>query len=244
MTDASDRAAAADVRLTELFTAHHRQVVAYVARRTRPLGDQAVAQDVASEVFALAWRRLSDPTAPRPNAPGRAPGPSAPGPSAPGPSAPGPSAPGRSTPGRGPTIGLPWLLTAAGNVLNQRTRDDARRTAREERAMTDRAMAPRPSASTDPADALALSELVARTLDRMDSADRELLLLRIWDELSFADAAAVLGCSPGAARVRWLRARRKFADLLTREEPDPDSYRAVAAARTIALNVVPNGDPR
>ena len=235
MTDASDRAAAADVRLTELFTAHHRQVVAYVARRTRPLGDQAVAQDVASEVFALAWRRLSDPTAPRPNAPGR---------SAPGRSAPGSSAPGRSTPGRGPTIGLPWLLTAAGNVLNQRTRDDARRTAREERAMTDRAMAPRPSASTDPADALALSELVARTLDRMDSADRELLLLRIWDELSFADAAAVLGCSPGAARVRWLRARRKFADLLTREEPDPDSYRAVAAARTIALNVVPNGDPR
>ena len=235
MTDASDRAAAADVRLTELFTAHHRQVVAYVARRTRPLGDQAVAQDVASEVFALAWRRLSDPTAPRPNAPGR---------SAPGRSAPGSSAPGRSTPGRGPTIGLPWLLTAAGNVLNQRTRDDARRTAREERAMTDRAMAPRPSASTDPADALALSELVARTLDRMDSADRELLLLRIWDELSFADAAAVLGCSPGAARVRWLRARRRFADLLTREEPDPDSYRAVVAARTIALNVVPNGDPR
>lgn len=193
----------AEQRLTDLFTAHHRQVVAYVARRTRPLGDQAVAQDVAAEVFALAWQRLSGP-------------------------------PTSSSP-----IALPWLLVAAGNVLHQRQRDDARRSAREERAMTDRAIAP-PSAaaSTDPADALALSELVARALDRMAPDDRELLLLRVWDELSFAEAAAVLGCSPGAARVRWLRARRRFAAELTREERDPDP------STSIPLSVTPNGDPR
>lgn len=189
MPDRSAGSDHAEQRLTAMFTAHHRQVEAYVARRTRPLGDHAVAQVVAAEVFTLAWRRLSDP------APTNGP----------------------------PAISLPWLLATAGNVLSQWTRDDARRSAREERAMTDRAMAPRSSrANTDPADALALSEQVARALDRMAPADRELLLLRVWDELSFAEAAQVLGCSPGAARVRWLRARRRFAAELTREEHDSD----------------------
>ena len=89
--------------------------------------------------------------------------------------------------------------------------------------MTDRAMMPEPSrATTDPADALALSEQVARALDRMEPGDRELLLLRVWDELSFAEAAAVLGCSPGAARVRWMRARRRFAAALMREDGEVD----------------------
>lgn len=188
MTEATPSAETAESRLTELFTAHHGRVVAYVARRSRPLGDLALAQDVAAEVFVLAWQRLSDPpdvTGLRPHA----------------------------------GIDLPWLLTSAGNILSHRARSDARRSAREERAMTDRAMRPR-STSTDPAEVLALSEQVARALDRMEPSDRELLLLRVWDELSFAEAARVLGCSPGAARVRWLRVRRRFADALTREDPD------------------------
>ena len=65
--------------------------------------------------------------------------------------------------------------------------------------------------SVDPADALALSEQVTRALDRLPAGDRELLLLRVWDDLSFAETGQVLGCSTGAARVRWMRARRRFA---------------------------------
>ena len=59
-------------------------------------------------------------------------------------------------------------------------------------------------------------------LEAAPGSDRELLILRVWDGLSFAEAAQVLGCSPGAARVRWLRVRRRFAAELTREDPDPE----------------------
>src|SRR5262249_14322169 len=144
-------AVSAEQRLTDLFTAHHRQVVAYAARRTRPIGDQAVAQDVASDVFALVWRRLSGADDP---------------------------------PGDVPDPALPWLLVTARHMLSQRVRDDARRSAREERVMADRALGP--GAIVEPTDAMALAEQVAAALDRLTDDDRELLLLRVWDELSFA----------------------------------------------------------
>lgn len=171
----------ADQRITALFNAHHDRVVAYAARRTHPPGDQAVAQDVAGEVFRIAWQRVA------------------------------------GGPGCGDELTLPWLLVTASNVLSQRTRDEARRAAREDRAAADRALRPALS-SVDPADALALSEQVTRALDRLPAGDRELLLLRVWDDLSFAETGQVLGCSTGAARVRWMRARRRFADALTAEE--------------------------
>lgn len=111
--------------------------------------------------------------------------------------------------------------------------------------MTDRAMVPEPNrAATDPADALALSEQVARALDRMQPGDRELLLLRVWDELSFAQAAAVLGCSPGAARVRWLRARRRFAAALMHEDGDWEPAPGPAASMPAIPLTVTEGDAR
>ena len=113
--------------------------------------------------------------------------------------------------------------------------------------MTDRATgAGRTSSATDPADALALSEQVARALDRLEADDRELLLLRVWDELPFADVAAVLGCSPGAARVRWLRARRRFATALTREDEDPatDSSPPEPGVIPLPLTTTRAGDAR
>jgi RNA polymerase sigma-70 factor (ECF subfamily) len=176
----------AEQRLTGLFAAHHGQVVAYVARRTRPPGDTTLAEDIASEVFTVVWRRLS--------------------------------ASSDAESGALPEPALPWLLTTARNVLRQRVRDDSRRVGREERAGTDRAFGPH---QTDSAEAHALADEVARALDRLRPDDRELLLLRVWDDLSFADAAQVLGCSVGAARVRFLRARRRFAVELTDGAPDP-----------------------
>ena len=199
----------AEQELTALFEAHHRQVVGYVARRTRPAGDLALAQDVAADVFTIAWQHLCAP---------------------------------RQSGDVTPTIGLPWLLVTAGHVLSQHVRDTTRRVAREERAMTDRATAPHNSPDTiGPADVQALSAQVANALDRMAPADRELLLLRVWDELSFAQAAEVLGCSPGAARVRWLRARRRFAAALTRESDLDPLDPAAALPSPIPI---PEGDRR
>lgn len=52
--------------------------------------------------------------------------------------------------------------------------------------------------------------VVRRALAGLAEMDRELLLLTIWDGLSSVEAAQVLGISPGAARVRLHRARRRL----------------------------------
>jgi RNA polymerase sigma factor (sigma-70 family) len=55
-------------------------------------------------------------------------------------------------------------------------------------------------------------ELLHRALGRLDREDREVLLLSRLQELSFAEVAAVLECSVGAARVRAHRALRTLRD--------------------------------
>ena len=58
-----------------------------------------------------------------------------------------------------------------------------------------------------------------------DEADRQIVLLRHFEHLSTADAAAALGLSKPAAGMRYLRAMRRLRDLL---EPgfDPASEAA------------------
>lgn len=55
-----DQHDARQARFQDIFIAHQRAVVAYVARRTWPPGDWHTAEDVASAVFVTAWRRLDD----------------------------------------------------------------------------------------------------------------------------------------------------------------------------------------
>lgn len=72
----------------------------------------------------------------------------------------------------------------------------------------------------EPTDEAALVALAA--LGALDEEDRELLMLVGWDGLDAAGAGAVLGCSPGAARIRLHRARRRLeAEIanLSGEEP-------------------------
>ena len=52
---------------------------------------------------------------------------------------------------------------------------------------------------------------VAEVLVRLREQDREVLMLSYWDELTTAELAQTLGCSPAAAAVRLHRARRAFA---------------------------------
>ena len=73
---------------------------------------------------------------------------------------------------------------------------------------------------TGPSAALSRRERAARVraaLDRLPERDREILVLRYLEDLSTAEAAAVLGCSEGAAKVRLLRAVRRLRDLLDGE---------------------------
>jgi RNA polymerase sigma-70 factor, ECF subfamily len=73
---------------------------------------------------------------------------------------------------------------------------------------------PSPSRQARLADARAR---VRTALDALPERDREVLVLRYLEGLSTAEAAAVMGVSEGAARVRHLRAIERLRNLLSGE---------------------------
>lgn len=115
---------------------------------------------------------------------------------------------------------LAWLLTTARWVLS-----DAARSGRRRDGLLSRL--PTPPHEPDPAPAVADALDVRRALARLSDGDQEVLRLVEWDQLSHAEAAAVLGCSVAALSVRLRRARARFARALT-SEPTPDRPPPVA----------------
>jgi RNA polymerase sigma-70 factor (ECF subfamily) len=103
---------------------------------------------------------------------------------------------------------LPWLYGVARRVLANELRGDRRRGALVERAGS--AQAP---AAVDAAGDVPLVQALAR----LGARDRELLLLTAWEGLSPAEAAAAMGCSRAAVRVRLHRARKRLATELEQE---------------------------
>lgn len=85
----------------------------------------------------------------------------------------------------------------------------------------------------DRIDALARRGQLRAALDGLSGTDRELLLLVAWEELTPAQAAAVLGISPVAARSRLHRARQRAGKALRGAGVAPAS--TPAAARTTEL---------
>lgn len=65
------------------------------------------------------------------------------------------------------------------------------------------------------AEALAadLRERVAATLRRLGPRDQEILWMRHYDQLTFREAAEVLGITENAATVRYVRALQRLRDL-------------------------------
>ncbi|MBU6221346.1 MAG: sigma-70 family RNA polymerase sigma factor [Planctomycetes bacterium] len=59
-----------------------------------------------------------------------------------------------------------------------------------------------------------LERRFAAAVEQLDEADREIVLLRHFEHLSTADAAAALGLSKPAAGMRYLRAMRRLRVLL------------------------------
>ena len=107
---------------------------------------------------------------------------------------------------------LPWLLAVARNLWRNERRRQARHGEFVRRLAT---IPPSPApAAEDPAVA-AEDGAVFAALATLPEPDRELLLLVAWEGLTVAGAARVLGCSPGAARVRLHRARGRLARELT-----------------------------
>jgi RNA polymerase sigma-70 factor (ECF subfamily) len=103
----------------------------------------------------------------------------------------------------------PWLFgIAAKAVLNQQ------RAAARQISLRDKLVALTPEPVDGRHDTGASSARVRAALARLRPAEQELLRLVEWDQLSVDEAAAALGCSAGALRVRLHRARRHFAAQL------------------------------
>ena len=109
---------------------------------------------------------------------------------------------------------LPWLLVTAGNLA----RNHGRLAQRYRKVL---ARMPRDSDGADASVIVGERDLAVRragalgdALDRLPAKDAQLIALTAFDEISITDAAAVLGISPGAARVRLHRARLRLQDLI------------------------------
>lgn len=149
-----------------LFTRCWTDVLRFCLRRATSDAD---AEEAATEVFAIAWRRLDDVPPP-------------------------------------PEDRL-WLFGVARNVLANQQRGERRRSRLLERLRAEPAdVVPEPRLPSDGAAATALRALSA--------ADRELLLLVGWEELSVAEVADVLGVPAPVVSRRLHRARKKFAAQL------------------------------
>jgi DNA-directed RNA polymerase specialized sigma24 family protein len=57
-------------------------------------------------------------------------------------------------------------------------------------------------------------ELVRQALDRLPARQREVLLLRYYEDLSEAEIATRLGCAPGTVKSSAARALRALRDML------------------------------
>lgn len=112
---------------------------------------------------------------------------------------------------------VPWLFGVARNVVRNHRRAAGRRAALAQRVAP---VSPAPPPDDPSDDALLLAALAT-----LHDDDQEILRLVAWDEVAVADLGLALGCSSGAARVRLHRARRRFADAVTRAENETRSGR-------------------
>jgi RNA polymerase sigma factor (sigma-70 family) len=110
----------------------------------------------------------------------------------------------------------PWLLAIAANEARNRRRAAGRREHLAVRAAGERAVAAAPSTET-----LALAADrdagLRAALARLGGADREVLWLRYFAELSEAETAAALGCRHGTVKSRTSRALARLRQELEAE---------------------------
>ena len=73
------------------------------------------------------------------------------------------------------------------------------------------------NANADPAQLLEQGQIIAlieQALGRLPARQREAFLLRYWEELDVAEAAAAMGCSEGSVKTHCSRAVHALAEML------------------------------
>lgn len=102
-----------------------------------------------------------------------------------------------------------WLFGVARRVLANQRRSTARREGLRARLAED-GQGPAPL----PADERGEDAGLWVALAALSPEDREVLLMRAWDELAVQEIAVVLGCTPNAVSLRLHRARGRLRDAL------------------------------
>lgn len=115
-----------------------------------------------------------------------------------------------------------WLFGIARHLMLNARRGERRRTALQVR-IADTAFV---RTATDDADVVASRVDLARAWRLLATQHQEALALSVWDDLTSAEAATVLGISPVAYRLRLSRARRALralTDHLAEPVPAPST---------------------
>ncbi len=110
------------------------------------------------------------------------------------------------------TSALPWLFGVANNVVR-----NADRSLRRYRSALDRIPVPANGMSSeeDAMERLRAQEALASALEAMSAlrqGEQDVVLLVLWSEFSYVDAATALGIPVGTVRSRLASARAKFKD--------------------------------
>ncbi|MFC4059428.1 RNA polymerase sigma factor [Planomonospora corallina] len=107
----------------------------------------------------------------------------------------------------------PWLYGIASNLISGHRRAETRRLRALARQAPERA-AGFEERSAERVTADLLRPALAAALTRLSSAERDLLLLVAWAELSYEEAAEALGIPVGTVRSRLSRTRTKIRRFL------------------------------
>jgi RNA polymerase sigma factor (sigma-70 family) len=103
---------------------------------------------------------------------------------------------------------LPWLYWLAGQVVGDCARAERRRL----RLFARLAETVAPASTESPGVKPGLGPEMVRGLRRLADVDRETLLLVVWGELTYEEAAAAVGVPVGTVRSRISRARRQLRE--------------------------------
>ena len=112
-----------------------------------------------------------------------------------------------------PDTGRQWLYGIARRVLQNQHRSGSRRTKLGDKVRS-LASLPDPGPETQVI-RRAQDAVVVRALEQLRPADREILRLAAWEELTGPEIAAALGISLNAVQQRLARAKRRFESVLT-----------------------------
>lgn len=105
---------------------------------------------------------------------------------------------------------LPWLLTVATNVVRNDQRSLTRRLRNLRRLGEERPVPDHADRVVERLDDQRRMKELLDAVAKLPRNEREALALCVWSDVSYADAAAVLGITEGSVRARVSKARSKL----------------------------------